>query len=195
MDVLPTIIWTGSDNFTLDLSELWLKCGTKFPSIEFMTNFSYLIVFGWYTHGAISNISTEKELQFQTSGDMESKKVSGRPNNRILCALQSTVWFRSHRTNSCFKFSLFILYRSASGQSNDVGFMLSLHDLPSLFGKQFSFRDFVLEEPQTGLHAVTIRWTVDIFGHLLRIPLQPFAYPLKPSVILKSIRAVKHWTQ
>lgn len=51
------------------------------------------------------------------------------------------------------------------GSQMTVGFMLSLHDLPSHFGKHFSFRDFVLEGPQIGLHVITIRWTVDTSGH------------------------------
>jgi len=122
----------------------WLKCGNKFPCIEFVTNFSYLIVLGWYSHGAISNISTEKEQQFQTSGHMEPKKVNGRLNNRIMCALQFTVWFRNYRTNSCFRFSLFILYRSASGQSNDRGFhvIASWRTIP--FRNTFQFSWFLI---------------------------------------------------
>jgi len=196
MDVLPTSIRTGSDNSSLYLSELWLKCVIKPPSIEFVTNFSYLIILGWYSHGAISNISTEKELQFQRSGDMEPKKVSGRPNNRIVCALQSTAWFRSHRKNSCSKFSLFILYRSGSGQPNDRG----LHGIASWptipFRKTFQF--FMIsywKSHRPGYTQSQFDELSTYLGTRLEIPRQTFAYPLKPSVMLKSIRAVKHWTQ
>jgi hypothetical protein len=54
------------------------------------------------------------------------------------------------------------------GSQMIMGFMLLLHDLPSHFGKHFSFRDFVLEGPQTMFHAIKIRLNINIFRHSFR---------------------------
>jgi hypothetical protein len=50
-----------------------IKMCNWIPYTESVTNFSCLIVLGWYSYGVISNISKEKKLQFQGSGDKEPK--------------------------------------------------------------------------------------------------------------------------
>jgi hypothetical protein len=152
----------------MDLSELWLKYGTKFPSTEFVTNFICLIVFRWYSHGAISSISTEMNCSFKGLEIWSLRKLAVELTTEF-CVLCSPLFgFEAIERTVVSNSPCLFCTAQLVGSQMTVGFMLSLHDLPSHFGKHFIFRDFVLKGPQTGLHAIKIRWNVDTFGHSFR---------------------------
>jgi hypothetical protein len=129
---------------------------------------SCLIVYGWYSHGAISNISTEMNCSFKGLEIWSLRKLAVELTTEF-CVLCSPLFgFEAIEWTAVSDSPCLFCTAQLVGSQMTVGFMLPLHDLPSHFGKHFNSRDFVLEGPQTGLHAITIRWTVDIFGRSFR---------------------------